>query len=49
MQAMALAQGWNNGGNLRNVIIFRRAEDWRLIATKVDLQGAARSPPSTLR
>ena len=40
IQAIALAQGWNNGANLRNVVIFRRAEDWRLLATKVDLQGA---------
>jgi polysaccharide export outer membrane protein len=40
MQAIALAQGWNNGANLRNVIVFRRAEDWRLLATKIDIQGA---------
>ncbi|TWT30036.1 polysaccharide biosynthesis/export family protein [Blastopirellula retiformator] len=40
MQAIALAGGWNVGGNLREVVIFRRAEDWRLVATKVDIQGA---------
>ena len=40
MGAIALAQGWNNGANLRNIVIFRRAEDWRLLATKVDVRGA---------
>jgi len=40
MQAIALAGGWNNGGNLRQVVVFRRGEDWRLMATKLDLQGA---------
>ncbi len=40
MQAIALAGGWNNGGNLREIVVFRRTEDWRLIATKLDLRGA---------
>ncbi len=40
MQAIALAGGWNNGGNLRQVVVFRRAEDWRLMATLVDIRGA---------
>ena len=40
MQAIALAGGWNIGGNLREIVVFRRAEDWRLIATKLDLRGA---------
>ena len=40
MQAIALAQGWNIGANLRQIVVFRRAEDWRLIATKIDLRGA---------
>ena len=39
-QAIALAEGWINGANLRNIVIFRRAEDWRLLATKVDIRGA---------
>ncbi len=39
-QAIALAQGWNVGGNLNQIVIFRRAEDWRLLATKVDIRGA---------
>jgi polysaccharide export outer membrane protein len=40
MQAVALAGGWVNGGNLREMVIFRRAEDWRLIATRLDLRAA---------
>jgi polysaccharide export outer membrane protein len=39
MQAVALAGGWINGGNLRELVVFRRAADWRLIATKLDLRG----------
>lgn len=38
-QALALAQGANVGGNNRQIVIFRRAEDWRLLATRVDLRG----------
>lgn len=46
MQAIALAGGWQNGANLRQVVVFRRADDWRLLATMVDLRGAlyARRP-----
>jgi polysaccharide export outer membrane protein len=40
LQAIALAGGWNIGANLRQVIVFRRADDWRLIATMLDLRGA---------
>jgi polysaccharide export outer membrane protein len=40
MQAIALAGGWINGGNLRQVVVFRRAEDWRLLATRLDIRGA---------
>jgi len=40
MQAIALAGGWNNGGNLRQIVVFRRDEHWRLMATKLDLRGA---------
>lgn len=40
MQAIALAGGWQNGSNLREIVVFRRAEDWRLMATKLDLRGA---------
>ncbi len=38
-QALALAQGMKLGGNARQVVIFRRAEDWRLMATRLDLRG----------
>ncbi len=37
MQAIALAGGWNNGGNLRQIVVFRRDKDWRLMAIKLDL------------
>ncbi len=40
MQAIAMAGGWNNGGNLRQIVVFRRTEDWGLMATKLDLRGA---------
>jgi len=40
MQALALAGGRVNGGNMREVVVFRRAEDWRLLATKIDINGA---------
>jgi polysaccharide export outer membrane protein len=40
MQALTLAGGWNIGGNLRQIVIFRRTEDWRLVATRVDVRGA---------
>lgn len=38
MQAIALAGGWNNGGNLRQVVVFRRDENWCLKATKIDIR-----------
>ena len=40
MQAISLAGGWNVGGNLRQTVIFRRGDDWRLMATLVDIRGA---------
>lgn len=40
MQALALAGGDNASGNLRQIIVFRRDENWRLTATKLDLAGA---------
>lgn len=40
MQAIALAGGWQTGANLRQVVVFRRGDDWRLMATMVDLRGA---------
>lgn len=38
-QALSLAGGTNIRGNVREIVIFRRAEDWRYIATRVDLKG----------
>ncbi len=38
--AIASAGGHQPTGNLRQVVVFRRAEDWRLISTMLDLQGA---------
>lgn len=40
MQAIALAGGTNQGANLRQVIVFRRDANWRLVATRLDLAGA---------
>ncbi|MEM1305857.1 MAG: polysaccharide biosynthesis/export family protein, partial [Planctomycetota bacterium] len=40
MQSIALAGGWNIGANLRQIVVFRRGPDWRLLATLVDLRGA---------
>ncbi len=40
MQAVALAGGFAKGGNLRQIIVFRRDQNWKLTATKLDLAGA---------
>ncbi len=37
MQAITLAGGWNNGGNLHQVVVFRRDENWCLKAIKIDV------------
>ncbi|MFT5527302.1 MAG: polysaccharide export outer membrane protein [Pirellulaceae bacterium] len=49
IDAIALAQGWNPGGNLRNVIVFRRTEDWGIIATRVDIHDALYGNDATPR
>ena len=38
MQAIAMAGGWNIGGNVRQVVVFRRDENWCLKATKIDVR-----------
>jgi polysaccharide export outer membrane protein len=38
MQAIAMAGGWNNGGNTREIVVFRRDENWCLKATKINLR-----------
>lgn len=52
MQSIGLAGGWNFGGNLRQVVVFRRADDWRLLATMLDLraglQGRQPCPPGEI-
>ena len=40
IQAISMARGWNNGAWLRQVVIFRRGDDWRQLATMVNLRGA---------
>ncbi len=38
--AIALAGGHRTGANLRQIVIFRRGDNWELISTVVDLRGA---------
>jgi polysaccharide export outer membrane protein len=33
MQAISMAGSWNIGANLRQIAVFRRGDDWRLMAT----------------
>ncbi len=40
IQAIAMAGSWNIGGNLRQVIVFRRDAEWRLMATRVNVRPA---------
>jgi polysaccharide export outer membrane protein len=40
MQAIAMAGSWKVGGNLRQVVVFRRGDDWRLMAAKLDIHAA---------
>jgi len=40
MQAIALAGSWNVGANINQVVIFRRGDDWHLMATMLDLRAA---------
>ncbi len=42
IQSIAMAGSWNVGANLQQVVVFRRADDWRLLATMVKLDGALR-------
>jgi polysaccharide export outer membrane protein len=46
IQALALAGHTTIGANTRQVVVFRRGPDWRLMATMLDLRGAlyARRP-----
>jgi polysaccharide export outer membrane protein len=40
IQALSMAGSWNVGANLRQIVVFRRGDDWRLMATMIDLEGA---------
>lgn len=40
IQAISMAGSWRVGANLRQVVVFRRGDDWRLLATMVNLEGA---------
>jgi polysaccharide export outer membrane protein len=40
MQAISMAGGWRQGADLDSVIVFRRDENWRLVATRLNLRGA---------
>jgi polysaccharide export outer membrane protein len=40
IQAIAMAGSWNIGGNTKCVIVFRRDEQWRLMATQVNVYRA---------
>ncbi len=49
IQAISQAGGWKQGGNLRQIVVFRRDQNWRLMATRLNLTGAlagARPLPS---
>ena len=40
IQALAMAGSWNIGANLKQVIVFRRDDEWRLMATRVNIRPA---------
>jgi len=40
LQAISLAGSWRVGANLRQIVVFRRGDDWRQLATMIDLEGA---------
>ena len=40
MSAISMAGSWNTGAYLKHVVIFRRGDDWRLLATMVDVKAA---------
>ncbi len=40
MQAISMAGSWTVGAKIGHVVVFRRVDDWRLIATTLDLNHA---------
>jgi polysaccharide biosynthesis/export protein len=40
MQAISMAGSWNTGAALKEIVVFRRGDDWRLLATRINLDAA---------
>jgi polysaccharide biosynthesis/export protein len=40
MQAISMAGSWTVGAHITHVVVFRRVDDWRLVATMLDLRAA---------
>ncbi len=40
LQAISLAGSWRVGANLRQIVVYRRGDDWRLLATLINLEAA---------
>ena len=40
MQAISMAGSWTVGAHITHVVVFRRGDDWRLMATMLDLRAA---------
>ncbi len=40
LQAISMAGSWNVGANLRQIVVFRRSDDWSLMATMINLDAA---------
>ncbi|HEV2973353.1 MAG TPA: polysaccharide biosynthesis/export family protein [Pirellulales bacterium] len=40
MQAISMAGSWNVGANIKQIVVFRRGDDWRLMATMVNMHSA---------
>jgi len=40
LQALSMAGSWNVGANLRQIVVFRRDDNWCLMATTVNLEWA---------
>jgi len=40
LQALSMAGSWKVGANLRQIVVFRRGDDWRLMATMINLECA---------
>jgi polysaccharide biosynthesis/export protein len=39
IQAISMAKSWRVGANLRQIVVLRRGDDWRLLATMINLEG----------